>query len=163
MAGETKLKAFEFVKEWTTQLITVASASLVLSATFYKDMVKGSPSYPTFLELSWFLFLISIVLGIMVLGALSAKLNKATEAADLDVYAVSIKRVSLLQIFAFVVALLLFTVFVAYNMEPAQSDVESGASSLSEVRIEPSSPALTPKSPMVKTEPVVPSPLPAQK
>lgn len=42
-AGDNNLKAFDFVKETSTQLITLASGAVVLSATFYKDVLAGAP------------------------------------------------------------------------------------------------------------------------
>jgi len=85
LPNETKLKAFDLVKEWATQLITVASATLVLSATFYKDIfsASGVAKHPNYLGASWFLFLLSIVLGIGVLGALSYHLNEVKSACHL--------------------------------------------------------------------------------
>jgi hypothetical protein len=73
--GDTKLKAVDFVRESATQLITLSSAILVFSGTFYKDIVSGAPAHRSSFVISWFLFLLSLVPGILVLGALSSDLK----------------------------------------------------------------------------------------
>jgi len=125
MSKETKLKAFEFTKEWATQLITVASAILVLSATFYKDMIGGVPACPRLLEGAWFLFLMSIIFGILVLSSLVGNLNVAVDENELDAYSGGIRATSMLQIVLFGAGLLCFTLFVAANMKSRQSESSS--------------------------------------
>jgi len=115
--GDTKLKAFDFVKDWAIQLITLASAILVLSATFYKDIFSGAPVHRWLLEWSWFLLFLSILAGISVLGALSYELNEALEAKTLDVYRANVCWAS-----TFWVAVGLFVLFIFLNMPNTRSN-----------------------------------------
>jgi hypothetical protein len=49
--GDNNLKAFDLVKESAIQVITLASGAIVLSATFYKDVLGGAPKERVLLEL----------------------------------------------------------------------------------------------------------------
>jgi hypothetical protein len=119
--GDTKLKAFDFVKDWAIQLITLASAILVLSATFYKDISSGAPVHRWLLEWSWFLLFLSILAGISVLGALSYELNEALEAKTLDVYRANVCWTALAEASTFWVAVGLFVLFIFLNMPNTRS------------------------------------------
>jgi hypothetical protein len=130
--AETKLKAFDFAKEWTTQLFTVASAVVVFSATFYKDILGDVHKFPIILELSWLLFLISIGIGFLVIGAISRELNDAGDATKLNIYSGNVAWPAFLQLLSFGLALLLFIVFVFLNMgtKPGRPPAQSTSSTV---------------------------------
>ena len=58
---DIKLKAFDTTLAWSKQIVTIASAALVLSATFIKDILSGAVVCNGLLVVSWVLFLLPIV------------------------------------------------------------------------------------------------------
>src|SRR6476661_6739054 len=96
-ATTLRLKAFDSVSDWSKQITTIASATLVLSATFVKDLLSGHTIHSCYLWTSWVLFLLSIVVGVAVLGTLVAPLNRGDQT-QLDVYSPSIWGAALFQI-----------------------------------------------------------------
>jgi len=67
--------AFQFASELTKQLITLATGILALSVTFTKDILKSVPARGRYaLFISWILFLLSIIAGIITLAALTGSL-----------------------------------------------------------------------------------------
>jgi hypothetical protein len=130
-AGDNNLKAFDFVKETSTQLITLASGAVVLSATFYKDVLAGAPRHRGLLEWSWALFLVSILSGIGVLGALGHELKETSDPKDLDIYKWNVRGTSLSQQLIFLAAVSLFALFVILNMPGAGNKPEPAATAIS--------------------------------
>jgi hypothetical protein len=110
-------EAFDFFKEASVQLITLALGAVVFSATFYKDILAGASRHHLLLECSWGLFVLSILFGILVVGGLSWQLNYATDENDLDIY--SSRWTALIQLLTFLLAIGLFALFVALNMSSA--------------------------------------------
>jgi hypothetical protein len=113
-ATDIKLKAFDSVSEWSKQIITIASATLVLSATFIKDILAGAVVHQGSLTAAWVLLLSCIASGVFVLSALSASLNKG-DPAELDIYSPAIVITALLQIGLFVAGMSFFIYFAAAN------------------------------------------------
>jgi hypothetical protein len=132
-SGDTKLKAFDFFKEYSIQQITLALAVIVFSATFYKDILGGASNYHLLLVCSWVLFFISILFGLFVIGRLSYLLNDAdkknlvvidiykaaTDEKNLDIY--DSARLASIQLVTFLVAILLFSLFAGLNMFDAKA------------------------------------------
>ena len=54
---DIRLKAYDFVLEWSKLIVTISSASLVLTITFVKDLVKGTVNCRPALVSSWVLLL----------------------------------------------------------------------------------------------------------
>src|SRR5262245_21985247 len=102
------LKAFDMVSEWSRHITTIASATLVLSATFIKDIISGSATSIGMLTWAWITLLLSILAGVFVLGSLTASLNKH----KLDVYAWGIKITAIFQVVLFLGGISLFIWFV---------------------------------------------------
>jgi MFS family permease len=115
---ENRRKAFEFADAWAKLLASLATGTLVLSATFIKDIFPDSKSLETkgILFAAWIVLGISAFMGPMVLGALVAHLNRASSTRELDVYSGSIQVLSILQICTFFLGLVLFSTFVAINL-----------------------------------------------
>jgi hypothetical protein len=94
--------SFEFAKEVTTQLLTLATAVVSISVTFVKDV---SPSVTRAargtLYTSWILFLVSIIFGVWVLGAMTGTLAQ-TPSSQATVYSTNIRVPSFLQVISFV-------------------------------------------------------------
>jgi ABC-type multidrug transport system fused ATPase/permease subunit len=77
---EARLKANDFAQEHLKQIITVSSATLVLTVTFVKEIMGiGTPAYPYLLQISWILLACSILLGILSLALLVNNLEVADE------------------------------------------------------------------------------------
>jgi len=113
--AEIQLKAFDSVLEWSKLLVTIASGTLVLSATFVKDIVAGHVINWWPLWYSWIAFLVSSAFGICVVGALSAQLNRG-EVSALDVFKGSIRFTATIQVLAFLAGLGLFGWFAYANL-----------------------------------------------
>jgi hypothetical protein len=130
-AGDNNLKAFDFVKETAVQLVTLASGAVVLSATFYKDVLAGASRHRCLLEWSWALFLLSILSGIGVLGALGSELKGTPDPKDLDIYKWNVRGSSLSQQLIFLAAVSFFALFIILNMPGAGDKSEPAATVIS--------------------------------
>ena len=122
MPADTKLKAYDFVKELTTQVITLASAILAFSVTFYKEILSANPTHPYLLATSWFLFLGSLIPGLWALGALSQQLNAIPKAEDLDIYSTNVRSLVGAQQIMFLVALTMLMFSVVINKPSTASN-----------------------------------------
>jgi hypothetical protein len=95
-------QSFEFAKEVTTQLLTLATGVVSVSVTFTKDISSRTTNDSRrTLYRSWICFLASICFGVWVLCAMTGTLahGDPTPAA---IYEANIKVPSLLQIGSFV-------------------------------------------------------------
>ena len=127
---EIELKAFDVVLEWTKQVVTIASATLVLSATFVKDMLSGKVVHQGCLTWAWVLLLVAVVSGVFVIGATVASLNKK----DLDAFGGMIGWTAIFQVVAFLIGMILFLYFAGANLsvrrdQPSESKPASAAAS----------------------------------
>lgn len=137
---ESQKKAFDFYADWTKQLITLSTAIIALMVTFSKDIIGGtSGNYVYLLLATWIFYFLSIIFGVLTLQALNGNLDPRPERkkdADgnevelpvepiLTVNSDNIRSTSLLQIGAFVLALLLTCVygFVTASL-PADKSVQ---------------------------------------
>lgn len=68
------LAGFNSASELATQLITLATGILALSITFVKDVVKNGSVVKWPLKTAWFIYLLSIVLGMWVLMAVTGSI-----------------------------------------------------------------------------------------
>ncbi|MBN2828564.1 MAG: hypothetical protein JXQ26_11265 [Tissierellales bacterium] len=116
---ENQKKAFDFAADLTKQLITLSTAIVTLTVTFSKDIIGGiDDSIRYLLLLSWVAFIISIILGILTLMALTgnldpipktkAKDNEVTENKPiLTITSKNVTGTSKLQVYTFLIALIL--------------------------------------------------------
>jgi hypothetical protein len=73
---ENQKKAFDFAADLTKQLITLSTAIITLTVTFSKDIINLYDSTIRYLlVLSWISFIISILMGILTLMALTGNLD----------------------------------------------------------------------------------------
>ena len=114
--SENKRTAFEMADAWAKQIATLATGALVLSATFIKDILPKDEKVDgeLFIYFAWALLLVSAVLGLVVLGALTSHLSR--NDGKLDVYAPSIRLSALAQFASFIVGLGLFALFAGLNL-----------------------------------------------
>lgn len=103
--------SFEFAKELTTQLITLSTAVIGVSATFAKD-VSTNTSKPSrvLLYVSWIVFLVSLVCGLWTLGSMTGTLAKVSPIKADSVYAPNIVVASLAQVLLFLTGVLLLII-----------------------------------------------------
>ena len=115
---ENRRKAFEFADAWAKLLSSLATGTIVLSATFIKDIFPKDHALEdkAFLFAAWVVLGVSTLLGPFVLGALISHLSRADSTRALDVYAPSIRILSFLQIATFTVGIVLFATFVGLNL-----------------------------------------------
>lgn len=100
--------AFNFAKELTLQLITLSTAVVGVSATFSKDLSPSVGSRTrSQIYLSWICFLLSIVFGLLTLGAMTGVLDNAADLAKVSVYSSNIRALSLVQWILFLGGVLL--------------------------------------------------------
>jgi hypothetical protein len=117
---ERRKQAFEFARDTTKQLITLATGIIALTVTFSKE-VFGTPCPFQLLLLvaSWVFFLFSVVMGMWTLLALTGSLEPvrklmvetdvATEEPSIRGSNVTIP--SIVQILTFLIGLLLTVLF----------------------------------------------------
>ncbi|MGB8404550.1 MAG: hypothetical protein WCE30_10860 [Mycobacterium sp.] len=75
-------KAFDFAQDSTKQILTLASAIVALTITFYKDFAPAAGTASRHLmEWSWVLYAVSILLGLVQLFQLTGALV-STNAAE---------------------------------------------------------------------------------
>src|SRR5882762_9987416 len=94
--------AFQFAKEVSTQLITIASALIGLSVTFIKDF---TPSGQSWLRTSWLLYIFSILFGVIALMTLTGTLETlAASKKTFELFPQSTKLTAGAQIITFFAA-----------------------------------------------------------
>jgi hypothetical protein len=70
--------SFEYAKEAATQVLTLCTGVIALSATFAKELATGDRTTDRrLLWGSWILLLLSLLLGVGTLGAMAANLDDA--------------------------------------------------------------------------------------
>lgn len=73
---ENQKKAFDFAVDLTKQLITLSTAIITLTVTFSKEIIGGiDSSNRIILLVSWVVFILSIIMGILTLMALTGNLD----------------------------------------------------------------------------------------
>src|ERR1044071_2087514 len=77
MIDDAVKKAFDFAADTTKQLITLSSGIIVITVTFQKDVFKDLPNEAkVILYISWLLYFLSILFGILTMMALTGTLEK---------------------------------------------------------------------------------------
>lgn len=115
---ENRRKAFDYADAWAKLLSSLAVGTIVLSATFIKDIFPQDHPLTNkgFLFSAWIVLGLSALLGPFVLGALISHLSRAESTRELDVYAPSIRILSLFQVASFTIGIILFATFVGLNL-----------------------------------------------
>jgi hypothetical protein len=111
---EQTLKAFDFAKEVTVQLITLSTGIIALEVTLLKEVIKTiSYAGRWFLLGSWIALLISVICGILTMLALTGNLQPKDGTMPPTIWAGSVTRFSICQIASFLVGLALTILFGA--------------------------------------------------
>jgi ABC-type uncharacterized transport system YnjBCD permease subunit len=111
---ERQKKAFDFVSDYTKQLITLSTGIITVMVTFLSDELKsGGTASKILLVLSWLLFTLSICFGIMRLMALTGNLDpvKAGTPPNLTITSPNVRNTGGTQIVLFLAGLALSMVF----------------------------------------------------
>ena len=111
MTDDRWSKAFDFAQDTTKQVLTLSTGIIALTITFIKEIAGDAPeSAMKFIEISWVLYLASILAGLLTLMALTGSLGELKEGSA-SVYERSIRIVAGLQLLCFLGGLVLTVVF----------------------------------------------------
>jgi hypothetical protein len=113
----TKL-AFDYARDSTKQLMTLATGVIALTITFSKEFIGPTPpDFKDYIIWSWILLLISICFGQICLMALTGILGSQKEPRPLlNIYDKSIKRPAICQVLTFFGGLSLIIIFAAKTL-----------------------------------------------
>jgi hypothetical protein len=120
--NNTQQKAFDFVADYTKQLITLATAIVTFMITFIDNVFKGSSIVPkVLLLLSWFFYGLSIGFGIMRLMNLTGNLDPLPRSGvvpspNLTVTSTNVRYSGIAQIILFLAAILFTGIFGCYRI-----------------------------------------------
>ena len=111
MDDQTKT-AFEFARDATKQLITLATGIIALEITFSKDFVRTlNECVRVYALLSWLAFLLSVLFGAMTLLALTGTLEPKDKSVPVSIRGSNVVIPSILQIILFLTGLALTVLF----------------------------------------------------
>ena len=111
--GDSK-EVINVVLEWSKQITTLASGTLVLSATFVKDIFQGTVLHQWALVSSWLLFALSAIFGIILLGNICFLFSNQNEEPP-SIYNGATRIIALIHCCSFGIGLALFFYFASYN------------------------------------------------
>lgn len=100
-------KAFDFAGETTKQLITLSTGIVTITITFAKDILgTGNTNDKLLLMSSWVFFLLSIILGVWTLMALTGELEQiGKKKSTPSIRGKNVTVPSALQIFCFLIGI----------------------------------------------------------
>jgi hypothetical protein len=116
----TEYKSVDLALEWSKQLMALATGSLVLSATFLKDLFGSSVGWIPLLLISWFLFILCILFGMLFMGALCSLVDAGGKGS---IYSQPALAFALIHFSSFALAMIIFTVFASLNLIAAHSTI----------------------------------------
>ncbi|EGR3366076.1 hypothetical protein DMN80_24545 [Vibrio parahaemolyticus] len=102
-SSERDKLAFDYAKETTKQLMTLATGFIALTVTFSKDFISNAPDEVKWKATAvWILLLISVLFGQFCLMALTGILGSNRKPPpSLDIYNSSVKWTSFIQVVTF--------------------------------------------------------------
>ena len=107
--------SFDFAKESTKQIITLATGIIALTITFQKDILSTGQipaEAKLYAPLSWLFFLLSVIFGLWTLLALAGTLDPRSQGEP-SIYGKNIIIPSIIEVLCFVTGLGL-TVWYGY-------------------------------------------------
>lgn len=115
---ENARKALEFADAWAKLISSLSTGTLVLSATFIKDLFPDAHAFALkkVLFASWSALGLAAALGLMVLGALVAELDGYKTGGRPSVFAGAIQFWAIAQFVMFALGVLLFAIFIGKNL-----------------------------------------------
>jgi hypothetical protein len=100
--------------------MTLSAGSLVLSATFLKDLFGTGVGWIAVLLTSWFFFIACILFGMLFMGALCSLADRGGKAS---IYSQPALALALIHFSSFAFAMIAFATFSALNLIAAHSTV----------------------------------------
>lgn len=122
---EKEDKAFSIATDMVKLLITLSTGVITFTVTFSKDIFGDLSNMKCIwlLMVSWIIFTLSMVLGFSTLGAMVGTLSKASTEPSSDgnnppnmIYSPNIKRLCCLQIFLFLLGLIIVFILGYINL-----------------------------------------------
>lgn len=111
MDEKTK-QAFEFARDTTKQLLTLATGIIALMITFAKDFVQSvDETARLFALLSWGAYLLSVFGGLWTLLALTGTLEAEDDSVPVSIRGINVTLPAAIQILSFLVGLVLTVIF----------------------------------------------------
>ena len=109
LLDQATAKAFDFAQDVTKQVLTLATGIIALTITFFKDFANNASYAAEFvMGCSWIAYLISVILGIWTLMALTGTLQPLRPAnAQLSIQGKNVRLPAFLQLVSFLIALIL--------------------------------------------------------
>lgn len=109
------LAAFEAARSWSGLLVSLATGSIVFTATFVKNFVQEGEKIQdldgiVLLRVAWIVLGVSVIAGVSLLGNLAALLNKGN-TSSLDIYGRETRVLAIGQILTFIAGGVLLLVF----------------------------------------------------
>jgi len=140
MDEKTK-QSFEFARDTTKQLLTLATGIIALMITFAKDFVQSvDETARLFALLSWGLYLLSVIGGLWTLLALTGTLEAKDDSVPVSIRGSNVTLPATIQILSFLVGLGLtvFTEIAGWGPSPGAGDsgLKSGAYESAVVRVD---------------------------
>lgn len=109
---DDRRKALDAISDYVKTLITIATGSVALSATFLKDLYHGRAL--SLLVWAWSLLGASVLFGLVAIGGVVAQLAES----DLRPRRGIVEYMALLQLLAALAGLALFAWFAVRNVSP---------------------------------------------
>ncbi len=155
---QARLKANDFVVEYLKQLITLSSGTLVLTVTFFKDVLGLRASAGPLLQVAWIAFALCVVMSVLAIGQTTRNLD----VPDTEIGKSGYKRAFLAgseniisaaraAMFFFALGVLSLAVFAIVNLSPLFGSPKSTRESL----LEPSAAIATVKNSVPSEEEIV--------
>ncbi len=114
---DQRQKAFDYASDATKQLITLATAILGVSITFAKDIVGNTTAHRPVLVAAWFVYVGSIVLGVVALLAMTGTLEPKSGTATPSIRGKNVTLPSIGQIILFLAGTVLIVVYGALTLK----------------------------------------------
>lgn len=114
--SELLTKAVESALEWSKQIITLSTGTLVISGTFIRNVFSGVIASKAWIFWSWALLSVSILTGILYLGTLCKMLNDG-KSENLDIYSWPSRFFALIHVLSFFSGMVLFVIFIYMNFK----------------------------------------------
>lgn len=115
-----RVEAVKAAIEWSKQVLTLATGTLVLSGTFIKEIFNTPVIKESWILACWILMSISILFGLLFIGTMVSVLS-GKRGAGIDVY--KHRWTSYVHVLAFFFGLICFVVFISINLINNRSPV----------------------------------------
>ncbi len=117
--SDIKIKSYEIALSWSKHITTLSTGTLILSATFLKNVLDNGYCNENLLVISWILYGASILFGFFFIGFLNGSLadcNSDSDVEELDIYKGTPRILGLLQVLPFIAGMILFIIFASKNI-----------------------------------------------